>query len=307
MQTILGSGGTIGTNLAKELNSFTNEIRLVSRNPKKINATDQLFPADLTNSDQIDKAVEGSDTVYLTVGLDYSLKAWKTQWPPLMENTIKACIKHKAKLVFFDNVYLYDRNEIPNMKENGKINPISEKGKIRANIAKMITDKIDSGELTALIARSADFYGPNNDKSFLMEAVYKNIKTGKKPMWFSADNKIHSFTYTPDAAKATALLGNTTDAFNQVWHLPTSTEKLTGKQWVELFASEMKAEAKYSVLPKFMTRLIGLFVPFLAELVEMLYQYEQDYFFDSTKFSTRFPDFKITSYSDGVKASVTAG
>lgn len=307
MQTILGSGGTIGTTLAKELKSFTSDIRLVSRNPKKINDTDQLFPADLTKSEQIDKAIEGSEIVYLTVGLDYNLKTWRTQWPPLMENVVKSCIKHKVKLVFFDNVYLYDRSEIPNMKETGKINPSSEKGKVRAAIAKMITDKIASGELTALIARSADFYGPNNDKSFLMEAVFKNLKTGKKPMWFSNDKKIHSFTYTPDAAKATALLGNSPDAFNQVWHMPTSPEKLTGKQWVELFAAEMKAEPKYSVLPKFMTRLIGLFVPFLGELVEMLYQYELDYFFDSSKFTARFPDFKVTSYSEGVKASVAKG
>ncbi len=307
MQTILGSGGTIGTTLAKELKSFTNDIRLVSRNPNKINDTDKLFPADLTKPEQIDKAVEGSDVVYLTVGLDYNLKVWRTQWPPLMENVVKSCIRHKAKLVFFDNVYMYDQNEIPHMKETGKINPSSEKGKVRTAIAKMITDKIATGELTALIARSADFYGPNNDKSFLMEAVYKNLKTGKKPMWFSNDKKIHSFTYTPDAARATALLGNSPDAFNQIWHMPTSPEKLTGKQWVELFASEMKAEPKYSVLPKFMTRLIGLFVPFLGELVEMLYQYELDYFFDCSKFTARFPDFKVTSYSEGIKASVAQG
>ena len=34
-QTILGSGGTIGIELAKELSHFTNNIQLVSRNPKK--------------------------------------------------------------------------------------------------------------------------------------------------------------------------------------------------------------------------------------------------------------------------------
>ena len=33
MQTILGSGGAIGVQLAKELTKYTNEIRLVSRNP----------------------------------------------------------------------------------------------------------------------------------------------------------------------------------------------------------------------------------------------------------------------------------
>ena len=44
MQTILGSGGAIGLPLAKELKSFTSQIRLVSRNPKKVNDTDELFP-----------------------------------------------------------------------------------------------------------------------------------------------------------------------------------------------------------------------------------------------------------------------
>ena len=73
----------------------------------------------------------------------------------------------------------------------------------------------------ALIARSADFYGPGNEKSFVTEMVYKNIKTGKAANWFINADKKHSFTYTPDAAKATALLGNTKDAYNQIWHLPT--------------------------------------------------------------------------------------
>lgn len=36
MQTILGSGGAIGIELAKALKEFTSEIKLVSRNPKKI-------------------------------------------------------------------------------------------------------------------------------------------------------------------------------------------------------------------------------------------------------------------------------
>lgn len=43
MQTILGSGGAIGTELAKHLTNYTGQIRLVSRNPKKVNLTDELF------------------------------------------------------------------------------------------------------------------------------------------------------------------------------------------------------------------------------------------------------------------------
>ncbi len=41
MQTFLGGNGIIANELAKELfQNYTKEIRLVSRNPKKINDTD---------------------------------------------------------------------------------------------------------------------------------------------------------------------------------------------------------------------------------------------------------------------------
>ncbi|MEO7048046.1 MAG: NAD(P)H-binding protein, partial [Ferruginibacter sp.] len=107
MQTILGSGGAIGSPLAKELLNYTKHIRLVARNPKKVNETDELVKADLTNADDVDKAVAGSDVVYLTVGLPYKLSIWEQQWPLVMKNVIEACKKHRAKLVFLDNVYMY--------------------------------------------------------------------------------------------------------------------------------------------------------------------------------------------------------
>lgn len=51
MQTILGANGTIGSVLATELIKYTDSIRLVSRNPKKVNETAELFPADLSLPD----------------------------------------------------------------------------------------------------------------------------------------------------------------------------------------------------------------------------------------------------------------
>src|SRR4051812_45066937 len=104
MQTILGVNGTIGTVLAQELTKYTDKIRLVSRNPKKINPQDELFPADLSNPAEVEKAIAGSEIVYLLVGFEYSIKVWRESWPKLMRATIDACIKHKAKLIFFDNV-----------------------------------------------------------------------------------------------------------------------------------------------------------------------------------------------------------
>ena len=306
MQTILGANGTIGSLLSKELTAYTDRIRLVSRNPKKVNETDELFPADLTDISQLDKAVKGSDVVYLLVGFDYKLKVWQEKWPPLMRATIDACIKHNAKLVFFDNMYLYDKTALSHMTESSAINPPSEKGKVRRAIAEMLMDDVKAGHLKALIARSADFYGPDNDKSFLTEVVFKNFMKGKRANWFMSADKIHSFTYTPDAAKATAILGNSENAYNQVWHLPTDAAKLTGREIISLFATKMNVKNKVFVIPMWLLKGMGFFVPLLREMPEMMYQYDRDYFFDSSKFENTF-HFRATSYTEGVREIVENG
>ena len=303
MQTILGANGTIGSVLTKELVSYTNKIRLVSRNPRKVNESDDLFPADLSNPAFVDQAVEGSDVVYLVVGFDYNLKVWEEKWPTLMRATINACIKHNARLVFFDNVYSYDINAIPHMTEESEYNPPSRKGAVRKQISQMLMDEVKAGKLMALIARSADFYGPGNDKSFANEMVYKNFLKGRRANWFIDADKKHTFTYTPDAAKATALLGNTDDAYNTIWHLPTDKNTITGREFIELFSKEMKVSNKLVVMPMWMVKLAGIFVPVLKEMREMMYQYDRDYFFDSSKFDKRF-NFKTTTYQEGVRNTV---
>jgi len=306
MQTILGANGTIGSLLARELAVYTNRIRLVSRNPVAVNPSDELFPADLSDPDIVEKAIAGSEVVYLLVGFDYKLTVWQEKWPRLMRSVIDACIRHQAKLVFFDNVYLYGVGAIGHMTEESPINPPSQKGAVRSRIAGMLMEEVKAGKLQSLIARSADFYGPRNEKSFLIEVVYKNFRKGKKANWFMNADKIHSFTYTPDAAKATALLGNTADAWNQVWHLPTDPARITGRQMISLFAREMKQPDKVMVMPLWLLRVLGLFMPLMREMPEMMYQYDRDYFFDSAKFQQRF-GIQPTTYENGVKATIEAG
>lgn len=304
MQTILGANGTIGSVLARELSAYTNKIRLVSRHPKKVNPGDELFPADLSDSTQVEKAIEGSEMVYLLVGFEYNIKVWREQWPKLMRATLDACIKYNAKLIFFDNVYLYGSLSMGFMTENSEHDPPSKKGLVRKQVFDMMMREIKNTRLTGMVVRAADFYGPNNEKSFLIETVYKNLKKGKKANWFINAHKKHTFTYTPDAAKATALLANTADVYNQIWHLPTDKNALTGEELIRLFAREMNASSKYTVIPMWMIRLLGIFMPFMREMPEMVYQYDRDYIFNSDKFTKRFPEFKITTYKEGIKKIV---
>ena len=305
MQTILGANGTIGKLLAKELMSYTDRVRLVSRNPIRVNETDELHAADLSQHGAVDKAVQGSEVVYLVVGFEYQAKVWEEKWPALMRDTIDACAKYGAKLVFFDNVYMYDKHKISHMTEDTAINPPSRKGAVRKRISEMLLKASEEKWVQALIARSADFYGPDNENNFITQMVMKNLKEGKKAMWFVSSDIKHSFTYTPDAAKATALLGNTPDAYGQVWHLPTERRNITGREIITMIASEMGAEPKISLLPKFMLLPLGLFIPIMKEMREMIYQYDRDYFFDSSKFTRRF-GIKATPYEEGIKVTCQA-
>ncbi len=305
MQTILGSSGIIGKEVARELyKSYTKDIRLVSRNPKQVNPSDQLFKADLLNAGQVLEAVKGSEVVYLTVGIDYSAKIWAVQWPVIMRNVVDACIAEKAKLVFFDNVYSYGK-VTGAMTEETPYNPCSKKGKIRMQVINMMLDEVKKGRLQALIARAADFYGPDTPLSFINVMVLANYAKGKKAQVMGNINTKHSFTYTPDAGKATAILGNTPSAYNQVWHLPTDRNTLTGKEFLEMTAKAFGVKPGYMTVKKWMLQLIGLFNPIIKESIEMLYQSEADYIFDSSKFEKAF-DVKPTSYFEGITTTVSS-
>lgn len=306
MQTILGAGGAIGKELALALKEYTSEIRLVSRQPQKVNETDQLWAADLLQRESVFKAVEGSEVVYVTVGFPYKYKVWQKSWPPFIRNVIDACIEHGSKLVFFDNIYMYDPQYLNGMDENTPINPPSRKGQVRAEIAGMILDKVKEGKLTALIARCADFYGPGiQNTSMLTETVFKPLSQGKKANWMASVDHPHSFTYTPDAGKATAMLGNATDTWNQVWHLPTAGNPYTGREWIEAIAAELGVKPRIQVASGFIVRILGLFVPVMREMPEMMYQYDRDYVFNSDKFNARF-NFQPTTYTEGIRAIVKA-
>lgn len=306
MQTILGGGGPIGLDLARILPDYTNRVRIVGRNPRKVIPDNEVYAANLLHLEEVRGAVAGSDVAYLSVGLPYKSTVWDSQWPEIMRNTIEACRDSGSKLVFFDNIYMYDRQHLSPMDENTPVRPTTRKGAVRAQIADMLMEAVQKGEIDALIARCADFYGPGRQKnSVLTQTVFERLASGKSAQWLLSVDHIHSFTYTPDASLATAMLGNTADAYGQVWHLPTAAEPPTGKEWIEMIAEELEAKPRVQVASNFMLSAVGLFSPTLREVKEMAYQYDRDYDFRSDKFNRRF-DFDPTGYSEGVKAVVAA-
>jgi len=206
--------------------------------------------------------------------------------------------------VFFDNVYAIGDNNVNHITENSPISPTSKKGEIRAEVDRLILDSVEKNNLQAIIARASDFFGGTaKANSIVMTLVYDNLVKGKKAQWFCNAKVVHTMGYVPDLALGTALLGNTSHAYNQMWNLPTDPQKITGEEWITLFASAMGAKNKYTVLPNWLIKSVGLFMPIMKEVAEMNYQYDRDYYFDSSKFNDYF-DFKPTPNSVAVKQAI---
>ena len=304
MITILGAGGAIGTELVTLLTETHRPFRLVARHPKPVSGATEVVAADLTEKDQTIRAVAGSSVVYLLVGLKYDLQVWRDAWPRIMSNTIEACKRAGAKLIFFDNVYMYGKVSGP-MTEETPFNPCSRKGDIRATIATSLMNEWKSGSLTAMIARSADFYGPDTQNAVTNLLVFQPLARKRKASWLVNDAVPHSLTYTSDAAHGLVRLSERPDAWNQTWHVPTTPNPPTGKEFVALAAKELDVAPRHRVLSRPMLRIAGWFDPVVAESYEMLYQSDGPYLFDSTKFAREF-GFPGTPYGEGIRTTAAS-
>lgn len=307
MQTVLGAGGQIAEELARELHrDFTRDIRLVSRHPRKIHDTDELVPADLMDAEATDAAVAGSDVVYLTVGLPMNSGLWEQRFPTMMANTIAACRKHGSKLVFFDNTYMYPRTSASQTEET-PFEPIGRKATVRARIATMLLAEMDAGNVEAVICRAPEFYGPGKTQSLTNSTVFDRIAQSRRPVVPLSAHTLRSLIWTPDASRAMAVIGNAPDAYGQTWHLPIDPERLTYQGMIDIASQVTGRKISYTTIPEWAFKVGGLLSSAVEETRELLPRYRQDNIFDSSKFAAEFPDFRVTSYREGITRILRGG
>lgn len=300
--TVLGANGVIGRELSRLLRAAGHPVRQVSRSPRAEEASDEVRAADLLDAASTSEAVAGADVAYLVAGLKYDTAVWEAQWPVVMRNVIDACRRHDTALVFFDNVYAYGRVD-GTMTEDTPYNPCSRKGEVRARIATTLMDAVRRGELRGMIVRAADFYGPGAVTSLTHATVVDRLRRGKRPQWIGDPTAPHSLTYTPDAARTVAGLAVMPSAYGQVWHALTSPEPMSGEQFVRTACELAGRPFALQVAPRWMLALMGLFVPPLRANMEMLYQFEFPYRFDSRKAEAAL-GLAPTPYRQGIAATM---
>lgn len=279
--SVIGGNGTIGAVAVRHLAAAGCEVRIVQRHPRTIEGAVATASADVFDLDGLTKAVEGSDVVYLILGLPYDAKVWLEGFPRAVSHAVEAARRVGARLVYFDNVYMYGPVEGV-MTEDTPDNPTTQKGLARARAARVLMEAVEKGAIRGLIARSADFYGDYRPFD-QVKAIAEKLVKGQKAQLLLRDDKVHSLTYIPDAGRAVAALGRQADAFDAIWHMPTDPNALTGAQLVESIGALLGKEARVTVLPKLLLRMVGLFDGTVRGLLEMSYQFEQDYRVDSSK------------------------
>src|SRR5690606_24117619 len=137
----------------------------------------------------------------------------------------EACKKHKCKLVFFDNTYMYAKTNEPQTEESPFV-PVGQKSIVRAKIATMLLDEMNKKSIETVICRAPEFYGSGKTQSITNILIFDNIKQNKKLKVPLKDNTLQTLIWTPDASRAMALIGNTPNTYNQTWHLPCDDSRL---------------------------------------------------------------------------------
>ncbi|MFW9856661.1 MAG: NAD-dependent epimerase/dehydratase family protein [Candidatus Thorarchaeota archaeon] len=285
LHVVFGASGALGSAIIRELRKQDRNVRGVNRSGK-IRGTEEveMAKADIFDPQSSKNAVTGATVIYHCVSPPYT--KWPEKHPLIMESMINLAINTGARLVFGDNLYCYGRVQGP-IAENLPYNPHGRKGKARAQIADMLIEAHNNGKIEATIGRSSDFFGPRVLFAAIGERVVPNILRGQKVSVLGNLDVPHTYMFIEDFAKGLITLADHNEAFGQVWHIP-SAETLTTRQFLELMFEEANAEPKISVTPNIIVSLLGIVDPTLRELKETLYQFQDPFILDHSKFEKAF-------------------
>lgn len=295
---VLGANGPIGSEIYNVLKSEGKEVVRFGRS--KINADDYVV-GDALDKEDLVNAARGCDTIYNAIGLKYDAKEWQEKWPTIIKNTIEAARANDARIVFFDNIYLYGPSLDNPIREDHNVAPVSEKGKVRETIYNLLTEAMKDVDI--VILRASDFFGPKAKLSVIHASFLESMLEGKSHQFIGSKDKKHSYSYTVDLARAIVLVGEDPSAYNQVWHLPCY-QTGSAEEIANAYNKELGTKIKLKTLNKTPHRILGTFIPILKEMHEMRYQFDNDYVLNFDKFKNKYPEFKQTTFEDAIKETV---
>ncbi len=277
--------GPVGRATVALLCAQGRRVRVAQRSrPADLPAGVAFTSCDVLDADSVRAAISGAAQVGVAIGFEYTGKVWESRWPVAMRNLLDGCGAAGARMVFFDNLYMYGAQRAP-LIETMALTQKGRKPAARAAITRMWQD---DPRVKVAALRAPDFYGPGVLLSHIGETGLAAIARGKAAMFSFSPDQPHDYAYVPDIGRAmVTLLDATDDAFDQAWHMPCAPT-MTSRQILELGARHAAVKLRLQALPTIVRKTLALFVPFLREMGEMRFQWDRPYAVDATKWKQRF-------------------
>jgi nucleoside-diphosphate-sugar epimerase len=301
LHVVLGASGGIGGAVVRELARRGHRVRAVNRAgdadaPEGV----ERLAANVSDPAGARAATAGAAVVYHCAQPPYT--DWPARFPPLTAAVTDGAAAAGAKLVMADNLYLYGPHDGP-LTEDLPAVATGRKGRVRAEMAEGLLAAHRQGRVRVAIGRASDYYGPGGLLSVTGERLFRAALAGKTVRWVGRLDQPHSLSYLEDVAAGLATLGEREEADGQVWHLPAA-EPLTGRQFLQLVVEASGGRSRIATNSAAMTRLAGVFVPFIREVGEQLYEFQAPYVLDWSKFQRAFGPFTPTPHPEAVARTV---
>ena len=299
---ILGTGA-IGRAVAEELVRRGESVRMVNRSGKMDEkpAGVELATSDLYDPTRVREVTRGAKVVYQSAQPEYS--KWPEKFPLLQKSIIDGLTGSNARLVLVENLYMYGEPNGKPITEDMLYRAHTRKGRVRGEISKAAFEAHQQGRVQVTAGRGGNFFGPWGTDSTMGGRAFYPLLQGKSAQLIGRTDLPHTHTYVKDFGKALVILGDREEATGQAWHIPNDQPQMTQGELVRLFAEEAGVEPKVSSMGKTMMTIGGIFIPEAKETVEMMYEFDQPFVIDSSKFEKTF-GMKATPIREAIKATV---
>ncbi len=309
---LFGAAGAIGRSLADALQQRGEDYRVVGRDRARLEKTFDGDPKAergaqveivTWNPDDpasVRAAASGIDTLIYLVGVPYDHFELH---PPTMRKTLDGAIAEGVRRVLLiATVYPYGTPQTPKVAEDHPRNPTTFKGRMRKEQEDMLMAEDAAGRVEGVILRLPDFYGPGVEASFL-DNVFKAAVNGETGDMIGPIDTPHEFVYVPDVGPVALALAAKPEARGRWWNL-AGAGVTSQKQMAKMAFAATGKPMKTRIAGKMMLRVIGLFKPFMKELVEMHYLQTTPVLMDDTMLSNLLDGLKKTPYEEGVRRTV---
>ncbi|MFD2700974.1 NAD-dependent epimerase/dehydratase family protein [Paenibacillus shunpengii] len=306
---VIGATGGTGAVIVSELvkrgvptiafgrsNTKLKEIAIRHGNPAHLS----LAVGDACRPDEIVAAVQDADVLFHCANVPYNEMASKLT--PLGESIMEAADRLSMKVVVVDGIYPYGRRQMDFVTEEHPKQPHTKKGKVRLAFEQMVFSSRWK-KARPMIVRLPDYYGPTANQASYLGGTLEAIANVKMSFFIGNMRTPREYVYLPDAAHMIVELARNEHAYGENWNIPGS-DIITGHEIVRIAQQASGTKNPVIALGRIGLSLLGLFVPVMKEVVEMLYLTEEPLRLSGEKYKRRIGSFSSTKPEIGITATI---